>query len=76
MATTTIWLKDEANGHPVSVILPNVWQGECECVVGPFSSRDVARRFAGFGEDFGHFELCERVFAHRDAWYIEVSALA
>ena len=56
-------------------ILPALWQGEVNCAVGPFSSRNVAEYFAGNVVDFGQLEtLTRRVFAKRDAWYVEVRA--
>lgn len=71
---SSIWIRDNGKGHSVTVVPPNVWQGEVECVVGPFSSRSVAEIFIGF-YDFGGFDVCERVFAYRDAWYVEVEPL-
>ena len=54
-------------------ILPNRWQGETNCLVGPFSGKEVAEYFAGYACDFGQFEkLTFRVFAKRDAWYVEI----
>lgn len=56
-------------------ILPNRWQGETDCVVGPFSGRKVAEYFANSVVDFGQYEtISRRVFAKGDAWYVEVSA--
>ena len=58
-------------------IVPNRWQGECDCVVGPFSSRKVAEYFAGTVVDFGQFEaFTKRVFAKRDAFYVEIQAVS
>ncbi|MEJ2291462.1 MAG: hypothetical protein P8Y13_03965 [Deinococcales bacterium] len=55
------------------VVVPNRWQGEIDCAVGPFSSRNVASYFANRVVDFGHYEVFTlRVFAHRDGWYVEV----
>ena len=56
-----------------TTIVPNQWQGECDCLVGPFSSRSVAEYFERAVVDFQHYEgFVQRVFAKADAWYIEV----
>jgi hypothetical protein len=71
---SVIWQKSKTGCHEVIVTLPTQWQGESDCVVGPFSSHDVAEYFANAVVDFGQFEtLQERVFANGDAWYVEVT---
>lgn len=72
----------EVRTHPAShakaapIIVPNRWQGETDCVVGPFSSKTVAEYFANNVVDFGHFEsLAQRVIVKRDAYYVEVLRL-
>ena len=56
-----------------SPIVPNRWQGEYDCVVGPFSSHTVAEYFANAVVDFGQYETVSRkVFAKGDSWYVEV----
>ncbi len=64
-------------GAPVNggrgVVVPNRWQGEADCIVGPFSGRDVAAYFADRVVDFGQYEVFTmRVFARGNAWYVEV----
>lgn len=55
------------------VVVPNHWQGEAACAVGPFSSKEVAAYFANRVVDFGQFEVFSlRVFAHGTGWYVEV----
>lgn len=57
----------------VPIIVPNRWQGEANCVVGPFSSKTVAEYFANHVVDFGHYErFSQRVVVKRDAYYVEV----
>jgi hypothetical protein len=58
--------------HP---IVPNRWHGEVDCVIGPFSSRQVAEYYAKIVIDFGHFEISQRIFANGDSWYIEAESL-
>jgi hypothetical protein len=54
-------------------IVPNRWQGESNCLVGPFSSRTVAEYFANAVVDFGQYETCSRrIFAKGDSWFVEV----
>ena len=56
-----------------TVIVPNRWQGETDCVVGPFSSKTVAEYFANNVVDFGHYEgFSQEVIVKRDAYYVEV----
>ena len=65
--------RDSAGAYSTPHIVPNLWQGECDCIVGPFSGREVAEYFAGNVVDFGQFEsFTRKVFAKRDAWYVEV----
>lgn len=67
MATISISKDQQLNS-----ILPNRWQGEVNCVIGPFSSKDVAEYFAGHVADFGQLgDIEEIIFAKRDEWYIE-----
>ncbi len=66
-----IWIN---NGHDTQVIpvtLPNCWQGEADCVVGPFSSKKVANYFLLATVEYSQYDLImESVFAKADAWYI------
>ncbi len=54
-------------------ISPNRWKGETDCLVGPFSSRNLAYGFANVTTDFGQYGGVRfHVFAKRDSWYVEV----
>ena len=66
------------NGYyPLEPVVPNRWQGECDCIVGPFSSRTVADYFANRVVDFGQYETVSRqVFVKGDSWYVEVKESA
>jgi hypothetical protein len=56
--------------EPVS---PNRWQGESNCLVGPFSCQEVARRFADAPVEFGQYEAyIEQVLVVGDSWYVEI----
>ena len=58
-------------------ILPNLWKGEANCLVGPFSGKDVAEYFANYASEYGQYECFGyRVFPKRDAWYVEIEASA
>jgi hypothetical protein len=51
------------------------WRGESNCLVGPFSCREVAERFTRAQVDFGQYEAyVELVLAVRDSWYVEIRA--
>lgn len=68
-----IWKKTDTGFQKVVVTLPTHWQGECDCIVGPFSSREVATNFANYVVDFSQFETPDMlIFASGDAWYLEV----
>lgn len=55
-------------------ITPNCWQGEADCLVGPFSSRDVAGYFANSVVDFGLYEAySQQVVPVGNAWFVEVN---
>ena len=59
--------------YRIEPVVPNRWQGECDCFVGPFSSRAVAEYFANAVVDFGQYETVSRkVFAKGDSWFVEV----
>ena len=56
--------------HP---ILPNRWQGEVNCLVGPFSSQSVAEYFRSAVIDFAQYSVAiPRIFANGDSWYIDM----
>ncbi len=60
--------------HKAKPIVPNRWQGEHDCFVGPFSSKIVAEYFANAVVDFGQYETVSRkIFAKGDSWYVEVN---
>ncbi len=57
-------------------ISPNAWEGDTNCVVGPFSSKEVAEYFAGHVIDFGQLESMEHtLFVKGDSWFLEIQAL-
>jgi hypothetical protein len=71
--TRNIGTKNAGYHYPFNPIVPNRWQGEADCVVGPFSSRTVAEYFVSAVADFGHYDAFnKRVFAKGDAYYVEV----
>lgn len=54
----------------------NLWQGEADCVVGPFASRYIAEAFANPAVDFGFLEAFSRRTISRDGlWYVEIQGL-
>lgn len=54
-------------------ISPNCWAGERSCLIGPFSSREVARTFVSLKVDVAALgEVVGRIFAKGDAWYVEL----
>lgn len=56
-----------------NTIVPNRWQGECDCMVGPFSSKHVAEHFVNAVVDFGQYEAFDRkIIVKGDSWYVEV----
>ena len=73
MANRPIWIRKETEIKVLEPTLPNCWQGQPDCVVGPFSSRNVAEYFAHVSVDFSHCNaIMESIFACGDAWYVEV----
>lgn len=58
------------------VIAPNLWLGECDCLIGPFAQRQLAEAFSSAMVEFGHYEgICERVVVHADAFYVQAVAV-
>ena len=69
-------IRKAAGIHFLQPVLPNRWQGETDCIVGPFSSCEIAEYFANRVVDFGQFESCsQRIFPKGNEWYIEVGEL-
>ena len=66
-------LKDKQGIQLHQPVSPNRWQGEANCIVGPFSSRTVAEYFAHPVVDFGHYEVTtKQIFVKGDSWYVEI----
>lgn len=74
-ASTMAW--DSGSGIQLSCLIsPHRWHGEGNCLVGPFSSREVAEYFAYPVVDFGHYDVCaKRIFAKRDSWYVALEGV-
>jgi len=54
-------------------VVPNRWQGQVDCLVGPFSGRGVAEHFANRVVDFGSYDAyAGRIFARGDGWFVEI----
>jgi len=52
---------------------PNCWQGQVDCVVGPFSSQEVAQYFARAVVEFGQYDaFIDQLFPQGDAWYLKI----
>lgn len=72
-----VWINDHTGTHALTVISPNRWEGGGHCLIGPFSDRTIAAYFADIAVTDRQLDtVVERVFAHRDSWYVEVTALA
>ena len=70
-----VWIKNGAGTQPHTPTLPNCWQGETNCIIGPFSSKNVAEYFAQANEETRYDSIMKRIFPNGDAWYVEVAAL-
>lgn len=51
---------------------PNCWEGQLDCVVGPFSSQDVAQYFVRAIVESQYDAIVEKIFPRGDAWYIKI----
>jgi hypothetical protein len=52
---------------------PNCWQGQVDCVVGPFSSQDAAQYFARAVVEFSQYDaFIDQLFPRGDAWYLKI----
>ena len=56
-------------------VVPNRWQGEADCLVGPFSSRAVADYFASCVVNTSDRTSTNEMFAREDGWYLVVRRL-
>ena len=71
--SSMIWINDKAGIHSQTVTLPNHWQGETGCVVGPFSNHAVAQMFAMTYVTFRQLDaVMETIFSYQDDWYIKI----
>lgn len=62
---------------PQNLVLPSLWQGQIDCVVGPFSGKEVATYFVHFVLNLNYVATdADCIFAKGDAWYIRVPARA
>ena len=73
-----VWLLDiHGTLRQYQPVLPNMWRGETDCMVGPFSSRDLAEYFAGHVVDFGQYDtFALRIVPKGNEWYLDVAALS
>lgn len=72
MPATQIWIRENGSTHSLPIRLPNQWQGEKNCLVGPFSNKEVAGYFAN-SVTLRQLEIMiGRIFPHRDSWYVEI----
>lgn len=52
---------------------PNCWQGQVDCVVGPFSSQEVAQYFARSVVEYSQYDaFIDQLFPRGDAWYLKI----
>lgn len=65
-----LWRFDEQQGY--CLLGPSRWQGDSNCVVGPFSSQEVAHYFATVVVGAYEGLQAQEIFALRDAWYVKV----
>lgn len=71
--TKPVAKKDTSRARTYDPIPPRRWRGERDSVVGPFSSEQLAKYFAGavLGSDPTGTLAC-RVFADNDLWYVDI----
>ena len=61
----------------LTLVSPNRWKGETDCLVGPFSHLSLAHGFANLTTDFGQYGGVRfHVFVKGDSWYVEVQRQA
>ena len=66
----------DAGNEGVATLPPSSWQGEVDCVVGPFSSHKQARSFVNFEVGFDPDKaVVDTIFARGDTWYVELRKL-
>ena len=57
------------------VVVPNRWQGETDCLVGPFSSRTVAEYFASSVVNNSNHTTTDELLVKGDSWYLVIRPL-
>ena len=54
-------------------VIPNTWQGQTDCVDGPFSSKEVATYFSTWVVDSSDYPTStKKIFARGDSWYVAI----
>ncbi|HKI59342.1 MAG TPA: hypothetical protein VKA00_09015 [Trueperaceae bacterium] len=70
-ARERVWLRDGNGIHATSAVPPAVWHGERGCVIGPFSSAEIARLFL---RAHRARQGTARVFPARSAYFVDMRA--
>ena len=75
MNGVTVWLPDKHGGRVVEPVSPCGWQGQRDCLIGPFSNRDTAKNFLSLNVDFCSLGVTEEtIFPKGDAWYVHLAS--
>jgi hypothetical protein len=69
-----ILVGQEESVQNLPVVVPCQWAGERDCLVGPFSSKSVAKTFAErFAVTFVLLST-EPILVRHDSWYVAIAA--
>ena len=56
-----------------SAVMPYIWRGEIDCIVGPFKTEQVARFFFEYLiVDEHQLELDDALIQVKDSWYLNL----
>ena len=72
---TSVRLPSCLDEEPANHAVPNRWQRETDCLVGPFSSHTVAEYFASSVVNTSDRTTTNEIFAEEDGWYLVVRRL-
>ena len=66
----------ETAADDLPTLPPDAWQGEVDCVVGPFPSRASAQKFVNFEVGFDPEKaVVDAIFVRGNVWYVELRRL-
>lgn len=65
----------ETYQQAVSALSPQHWQGELDCIIGPFDTRAQAQVYVAQRVNFQPGDVLETIFPRGKLWFVELKRL-